>query len=136
MADFTETSTWVAVPKLEISDPVDATDEDSASNKQAKALVKRTAYLKTAVEAIQQSVIGGTAAFAEALNDDLSRTLTITHNLGTTGYDVVLAATTNPAGTWGEWWIHTRGTNSVVLRTSGSYAGNVRWTIRRTTTEV
>ncbi|MBT9485849.1 MAG: hypothetical protein IV100_12655 [Myxococcales bacterium] len=132
-----ETPTWVVnVPKIETTDLVLGGLETAPLNASCKALVERSAYLKTAVEAIQQSVIGGTAAFGSSLNADLSRSMSITHNLGTTGYGVELAPTTNPSGTWGEWWIHTRGANTVELRTSGSYAGNVRWTIRRTTTEV
>lgn len=129
--------TWVTdVPKIESTDTATAGDETANANKTGKALVERTAYLKAQLELLQLTTIGGTGTFGSTANSDGSRSLTITHNLGSTGYAVDLAPVTNPAGAWGEWWLYSRAANSAELRTSGSYTGNVRWTVRLTTSEV
>lgn len=138
MGNFTNpvSPTWVTnVPKIESTDTATAGGEDTNANKTGKALVERTAYLKAQVEAINLAVLGGTGSFGATINADGSRSLTITHNLGSTGYTVDLVPTAHPGGGWGEWWLHSRATNSAELRTTGSYTGSVRWTVRRTTSE-
>lgn len=137
MADYTNPTApaWVTnVRRLSSTDPVDASTEDSADTKTGKDLVWRTQYLKDRMDALNLTVVGGTSTWGAALADG-TRAITITHNFGTTGYGVELAAAANPAGTWGEWWVHARNANTVEIRTNGSYAGNVRWTVRRTTSE-
>lgn len=134
MADFANpvAPAWGNVRRISATDPVDASTEDSPSNWTGKDLVARTQHLKGLIEALQQEIIGGTATPAVVAG---VRQFTIAHNLGTTAHTVDIVAESDPAGAWGEWWI-VRGTNSTTVRTNGTYAGTVRYTVRRTTSEV
>lgn len=139
MANYTNpvAPAWPAnVRRLSATDPADATGEESPDNKTGFDLVARTQNLKDRLDALNVTTVGATDSFGDTVNDDGSRSLTVTHNLGSTGYGVDCVPVENPAGTWGEWWLHTRSTNSAELRTNGSYSGEVRITIRRTTTEI
>lgn len=135
MANFSNpgSPTWVVdVPKVEITDPAQGGAETAALNKTGKALVERTGYLKTRVDAISLTVVGGTDTFGPISG---GTGFVIANPIESEDVSIDIHPTSNPAGTWGEWWaVYTEET--VTVHTSGTYSGTVRWTLRRTTQEV
>jgi len=121
MAQFTETGEWVGVDVLEPADAVSAVGGETApSNKQARALVRRTAHLRELLEQLGLSAQGGSSTFAGGAGRVLS------HNLGHQNYHINVWPTENPQGELGEVWI-VKGDDTATVYNSGSFTGGFTW---------